>query len=268
MQECKIVIVNNYPHENNHQGSKFKLNHWKTRETSFFKVFASYSQILQGEMIKLYVKEVHFTEMENTSNLSILNEADGVIFSGSSLNISELIDGDGYKQYFDKLEDFIVHATMPLLGICFGHQLIGHAFGFRIGKYTTIDGSYGEKNKIGILQVDPSYDLLTRFMSSNVHLLQLCVAWSHEEEIKRKQRDDGEDNSHSACFDEVFKIYASTPVCEIQVIKHLHRPIFGVQFHPETDSQIVINGIGSAKEHGIRLLHGFLDFVVQNARTI
>jgi len=30
-----------------------------------------------------------------------------------------------------------------------------------------------------------------------------------------------------------FKLLASTPECRIQAMRHLHRPIVSVQFHPE-----------------------------------
>ncbi|HME56024.1 MAG TPA: gamma-glutamyl-gamma-aminobutyrate hydrolase family protein [Candidatus Lokiarchaeia archaeon] len=267
VRQSKIVLVNNYPGESNDHGSTRTLNPWKHRENGFHDAFASYLPIQKDRRIKLIVNEVHFTELESESKLDMLNEADGIILSGSPLNISELAEGDEYKRNFDRLEEFIVNAPMAILGICFGHQLIGHAFGFRIDKYAKVNGKYGERNKTGTLQIDSSCDLLTRFMISNTNLVPLCVEWNHEEEIKREHRDDGKDQSIFTQFDEVFNMYGSTPVCEIQVIKHRHRPIYGVQFHPETTSSVIIDGIGPAKQHGILVLQGFLDRVIENARN-
>ena len=134
MQDCKIALVNNYPRDHHPRRALCKPSHWVMRRSSFREAFAAYAPIDDGEMINLVVEEIHFTEMENATKIAMLDDSDGVIFSGSPLNISDLRDGDENKRYLDKLEDFIFDATMPLLGICFGHQLIGHAFGFQIGK--------------------------------------------------------------------------------------------------------------------------------------
>jgi GMP synthase-like glutamine amidotransferase len=93
----------------------------------------------------------------------------------------------------------------------------------------------------------------------------MCVEWNHKEEIKREHRDDMKSKDQFPDFDAIFKNYASTQICEIQAIKHLQRPIFGIQFHPETKSTSKIDGIGPALEHGMLLLHGFFDIVLHQA---
>lgn len=52
-------------------------------------------------------------------------------------------------------------------------------------------------------------------------------------------------------FEDIFDIYASSENCKIQAIKHKKRPIYGVQFHPETSAR------EDVKKEGIKFLQKF-----------
>jgi anthranilate synthase component 2 len=115
-------------------------------------------------------------------------------------------------------------ATIPVLGVCLGHQAIGQAFGGRVvrapkvmhGKMSAIDHR-GE----GIFRDVPDHFQATRYHSLIV-----------------------ERSSLPDCL----KITAETDGI-VMGLAHKERPVHGVQFHPES----------IASEHGHRILHNFLE---------
>ena len=113
---------------------------------------------------------------------------------------------------------------MPILGVCLGHQCLGAAMGGRVvraarprhGKTSPIHHT-GE----GIFAGLPSPFLATRYHS-------LLVAREG--------------------LPECLEVVATTPEDEIMALRHRDRPLWGVQFHPES----------VLTEHGHALLRNFL----------
>jgi anthranilate synthase component 2 len=121
-----------------------------------------------------------------------------------------------------------VPASVPLLGVCLGHQAIGAAFGGNVlrapeplhGKTSTV-----ECNQQGLFAGLPKAFTATRYHSLIV-------------EKKSLPRD--------------LEITATTenPAGEIIMgLKHRERPIYGLQFHPES----------ILTEHGKAMLRNFLN---------
>ncbi len=118
-----------------------------------------------------------------------------------------------------------VQSRTPLLGVCLGHQVIGHALGGKIIPCAQI--VHGKTSQIfhsstGILEGVPSPFLGTRYHSLIVdrQTLPECLevnGWL----------DDG----------------------TIMSFRHTGLPIYGVQFHPES----------IASEHGMKILKRFLN---------
>jgi len=116
-------------------------------------------------------------------------------------------------------------SCLPLLGICGGHQLVCRAFGAQVApmrklasgesdpdpKYKA--GYFKEKGfvPVSILCEDPLFARLGR---------EAVFHESHYCEVK--------DLPHS------LKVLASSSECQIQVVAHRAKPIYGVQFHPES----------------------------------
>lgn len=116
------------------------------------------------------------------------------------------------QKYANELQ-LVLDFQKPILGVCFGHQLIGTTFGFQVQRLAHPDPDI-EYEKILELSIDPSFDLFPR--------KNITVYENHHLEIQNTPE-----------FAHVFQNYASSPSCEIQMIKHRELPIYGLQCHPE-----------------------------------
>lgn len=115
-------------------------------------------------------------------------------------------------------------AGLPVLGVCLGHQAIGHAFGGRIVRAGQI--VHGKTARIrhggsGLFDGLPS-----PFQATRYHSLVVDAAAAPAE----------------------LEITARTEDGLIMGLSHRTKPVFGVQFHPES----------IASEHGRALLDNFL----------
>ncbi len=114
--------------------------------------------------------------------------------------------------------------SIPILGICLGHQSIGVAFGGTVSYAKEL--FHGKQSVIthcgeGIFEGVPSPLTVARYHSLAV------------------MRDD---------LPECLKIEAETEDGEIMAMRHRDYPVFGMQFHPES----------IATEHGKKILENFL----------
>ena len=116
-------------------------------------------------------------------------------------------------------------ATIPILGVCLGHQAIGAAYGGRVvragrpvhGKTSPI--SHGAS---GVFAGLPSPMRATRYHSLVIERASIPDVL----EITAVSEDDG----------------------EIMAVRHREHPVHGVQFHPES----------ILSEHGLTLIENFL----------
>lgn len=165
--------------------------------------------------------DVQYVFYENLMDLEIYNQcinADGIILSGSELNLSELETVRKMKNVIQLIREF----KNPILGICFGIQLIGNCFGYKIDYLE-------DKNEEW--QKSITLDLLIPF--ELIDGMEITVDVTHQQKIK-----------YIPDFEEEFRIYASSPACRIQIIKSLKFPIYGVQFHPESKMSNIIQKNG------------------------
>lgn len=102
-------------------------------------------------------------------------------------------------------------ATIPILGVCLGHQAIGYAFGGTIKHAPQL--MHGRTSSIQHLQNSPLYDgVPSPFVATRYHSLVI-----------------GEES-----FPEALEITAQTDDGVIMGVRHRSFPIEGVQFHPES----------------------------------
>ncbi|QUC64432.1 glutamine-hydrolyzing GMP synthase [Nitrosopumilus sp. K4] len=122
----------------------------------------------------------------------------GIIFSGGPSSV--------YNDDAPIPENKIFEMNLPLLGICYGHQLIVNKFG---GKVKRANKEYGSS----LLTIDNDKDLLSGVGES-------VRAWmSHGDEAEQ--------------IPEGFKVIGHTESAKAAAIASENRSIYGIQFHPE-----------------------------------
>lgn len=132
---------------------------------------------------------------------------DGVVLSGSPDMLSESRVQLKYRQE----EQAIVDSHVPILGICFGHQMMARAFGSDVVKD-------GENVKRFVTTEVLTPDGLFRGLPA-----RLILAESRQEIVKSLPYE--------------FELLARSDTTKIAAMKHRSRPLYGVQSHPERYSQ-------------------------------
>ncbi|MET0181441.1 MAG: aminodeoxychorismate/anthranilate synthase component II [Caulobacterales bacterium] len=135
--------------------------------------------------------------------------------------------GPGNPKQAGIILDFLrrAPADLPIFGVCLGHQAIGEAFGGDVISAKHI--MHGKTSEVrhkggGLMRGLPSPFTATRY---------------HSLAIKPETLPD------------VLTVDAETEDGEIMAVHHKSRPIFGVQFHPES----------IASQHGHAMIGTFLD---------
>ncbi|MDO8647162.1 MAG: glutamine-hydrolyzing GMP synthase [Candidatus Diapherotrites archaeon] len=155
-----------------------------------------YAHLIANKIRRLNV----FSEiLEPNTETEKLKDTKGIIFSGGPASVYEN-DAPAFNQEVFSL-------GIPILGICYGHQLTVHALGGVVEKGKTQE--YG----IAKLRVKKASQLLEGFEGNGQ------VWMSHADIVKE--------------LPEGFETIASTSHCENALIENKEKKIFGLQFHPE-----------------------------------
>jgi len=124
----------------------------------------------------------------------------GIIISGAPILITEVDTAPYLKQL-----DWLKTVTVPVLGICFGHQVLG-----------LLHEAYAARQKedrdwqtIESLEEHPLFDKLP----STFEMM--------------------EDHCESISVPRDFTLLATSDACVNEAMYHKRKPLFGVQFHPE-----------------------------------
>jgi GMP synthase (glutamine-hydrolysing) len=75
-------------------------------------------------------EHVRIIDSRTCISLPDINECEGVVISGSRSHVTENLD---WVNALAAWVPLIVNAGIPVLGICFGHQLLAYAFGGKVG---------------------------------------------------------------------------------------------------------------------------------------
>ena len=131
---------------------------------------------------------------------------DRIIISGSRTSCLD------HFPWVGRLEEFVRQAVdqgTPVLGVCYGHQVIARAFG---GRQIV---RRAEKSEFGWTRIEQTND--SRLFQG---LPKVFYSFSsHFEEV--------------GSLAPGFRHLARSPDCEIQAVQLEQRPVFGIQFHPE-----------------------------------
>jgi len=114
--------------------------------------------------------------------------------------------------------------TIPILGVCLGHQCIGHVYGGRVDRAPRL--MHGKTSPVYHNSEGVFYGVPSPFNATRYHSLIV------EEPLP-----------------DCLQVIAFTSEGEVMGLKHKDFPVVGVQFHPES----------ILTEHGKRILANFLD---------
>jgi len=135
-------------------------------------------------------------------NKIIKQNIGGIILSGGPLNVYQ-----NDKFGFDKK---ILKLGLPILGICFGHQILSKELGGKVKK--------SKHREFGLATITKvSNSILTKnFFNKN----NTSNVWmSHADQVSKMPKN--------------FKVVASTKNSKLTIIENSKDNIYGVQFHPE-----------------------------------
>ena len=145
-----------------------------------------------------------FSEIINHKSLSKINQNDlfGIIMSGGPLNV--------YQDKKIKLNKNIFNLECPILGICFGHQIISKFYGGKVKSSKSREFGLSR-----IIKINNSLLTQNFFNKKNMN----NVWMSHSDHVTKIPKN--------------FKKIASTKDSKFTIIENTKLKRFGVQFHPE-----------------------------------
>jgi GMP synthase (glutamine-hydrolysing) len=152
--------------------------------------------------------------IQNTTPVGQI-DAEALILSGGAARIAW--ESPKLGSCIDYLKEF----SGPILGICVGLQLMAVHCGGRAGPSEVPE--YGLA-RIRVVEEDDLFRGLPK---------ELSVWESHNDEVKEAKD---------------FEVLAVSDNCAIQAMRHVKKPFYGVQFHPEVNNT----------EHGEEILRNFV----------
>lgn len=158
----------------------------------------------------------HWVSKFGCESLDKIEEASGYIIFGSDSNVYQRLDWqvDLAKRMKDKMEKGI-----PVMGICFGHQLIADIFGATVDMVTANNDLFEGTRELEILE--------DSFGFSQGEKFELFI--THHYEVKNLPKD--------------FIHLAKSNDCFFDGIAHKELPFFSFQGHPEASQDFVDNHI-------------------------
>lgn len=154
--------------------------------------------------------------------------------SVSKLDVDRIIisPGPGRPQRRTDLglsADAILLSEIPVLGVCLGHQAIGHLFGAKVDR--ALEPVHGRLCSVSHVGKDLFEGIASPFSVVRYHSLAVSKIPS------------------------VLETTAWAPDGTIMALRHKERPLWGVQFHPES----------ICSENGARLIRRFFDLTEQKS---
>tara|TARA_B100001057_G_scaffold276601_2_gene276881 strand:- start:131 stop:1693 length:1563 start_codon:yes stop_codon:yes gene_type:complete len=154
---------------------------------------------------------------KKVKNKDIDKSIKGIILSGGPLNVYEI-----NKYSFDKK---IIQSEIPVLGICFGHQILSKINGGRVKQ-----SKHREFGLANIIKKKNS--LLTKNFFKNKKIVKVWM--SHADQVSKLPKN--------------FNVVASSQNSKFAIVENRSKRFYGVQFHPEV----------THTENGKKLISNFI----------
>ena len=136
------------------------------------------------------------------NRLNVFKNVKGIVLSGGPLSV--------YQKNKVKFNKKIIELGIPILGICFGHQIISKVMGGKVKK--SLSREFG---LVKIKKINNSTLVKNFFGKKNIN----NVWMSHADQVYKLPKE--------------FKAIASSKNSKLTIIENSKKKIYGVQFHPE-----------------------------------
>ena len=163
---------------------------------------SQFTQLIARRIRELGVFSVIVSHKKINSKNILQENVGGIILSGGPLNVYQ-----NNKFYFDKK---ILRLGLPVLGICFGHQILSKELGGRVKKSNHREFGLATINKV-------TNSILTKNFFSKQNISNVWM--SHADQVSKMPIG--------------FKVVASTKNSKLTIIENSKSKFYGVQFHPE-----------------------------------
>ena len=163
---------------------------------------------------------------KKVKNKNIDNSIKGIILSGGPLNVYQI-----NKYSFDKR---IIENQIPVLGICFGHQILSKLNGGRVKQ-----SKYREFGLANIYKKRESILTKNFFNKKNINKVWM----SHADQVSKLPKN--------------FNVIASSQNSKFAIIENKKKNFYGVQFHPEV----------THTENGKKLINNFIFLICKIKRN-
>ena len=159
-------------------------------------------------------------------NKDIDSSIRGIILSGGPLNVYQI-----NKYSFDKK---IINLNIPILGICFGHQILSKLNGGKVKQ--------SKHREFGLANIyKKSESLLTKNFFNKKKSKKVWM--SHADQVSKLPKD--------------FKVVASSTNSKFAIVENKQKKFYGIQFHPEV----------THTENGKKLISNFIFLVCKMKRN-
>lgn len=178
----------------------------------------------------------HLPALFGASSMETLEKPLGIVIMGSGASVHETI---AWQDHLQQWLWTMIKEKVPILGLCYGHQLLAHMFGGSIEV-----ASPNKKKFLGVRTIQ--LDSTTLWGSAR----QVQVIVSHRETVTK-------------CPEE-FEIVGSSPYIAIEALSHKQFPIWSLQSHPEAEEGFIQNQtIPLPENFSVNELAGALNLVRQ-----
>jgi len=153
-------------------------------------------------------ESVQFRDID--ASYEVAKDKDAVILSGSKARIVD----ESQRNKFKHVTDLVKHLDLPLLGICYGHQLLCTLFGCDV-----------EVLAQPVIDVFEEVHIIKDgeiFSGLGLGQTGPFFAESHNDYVKKESLNTAG-----------FVLLADSRTCEVEAVRHKSKPFYGVQFHPE-----------------------------------
>jgi GMP synthase-like glutamine amidotransferase len=157
-----------------------------------------------------------------------LSSIDAVLLSGSEKYITK-------EEYTQDYLEFVKRIKVPLLGVCYGHQILALVHGQGIFRYPYLVRKKYPKDpeRVSIVKAGRLFRGVP---------IPVLADESHREEVELTDRR--------------FELLARSPSCKVEAIRLKGTGQYGLQFHLERSG-----------EHGVEIMRNFYSIVARNEKS-